>query len=383
MYNSTVKKEFLIDIKNSVEEVLKLDTRTSLERSLYKQPKQDFLLSLTDIVQKLLAMLYTTSEQTSILCNSIKKKKYHFGRDTYIKFLKNYLPDDYLKFKKNRYFAKRLSLIVQAMEQYKDSTKEFENLNFTGRENKTSSLDLSLEDYKYFKKAYIDTEYVKFVANRTVQSVTYTDKQPNLGVGKRYTETLIEADTVETILEKEKLTNKEIGAATEDISVCENEKSKTIPTLINVDFSLPESEQKKHIYTWLEKNKNNLIEIIEDQNETRKIYSAFKERIDRQMFMQAQINDQDQFEEKYVFFYDLDMLRCADLKSFGIEDKTLIVIKEKNSVQYRYYRYYQGKVYFLEVYGHHHGSPTISNELNRFAYDYYSGDMQRLTNIKL
>lgn len=377
------EKEFLKNIKNKIQIAIKNDKRTCLERGSHKRPKQDFLLTIPNIIQSLLGMLYSTSDQTSIICNSAKKKKYQFGRDTYIKFLKNHMSDDYLRFKKNRYFTKKLSLIMQIIEQYKNSTKEFEELNFTGKENKTSSLKLTLEDYQYFKKVYIDTEYIQFVANRTIQSATYVDKQPNLGVGKRYTETLIEADTVETILKKEKLINKEIEAVTEDISVCENEKSKTIPTLINIDFSLPESEQKKYIYTWLEKNKNNLIEIVEDQNETRKIYSAFKERIDRQMFMQAQINDQDQFEEKYVFFYDLDMLRCADLKSFGIEDKTLIVIKEKNSVQYRYYRYYKGKIYFLEVYGHYQGSPTISNELNRFAYDFYSGDMQRLTNIKL
>jgi len=382
MFTSALKKEFLDDIKNKIQITLNNDPRTSLERASHKKPKQDFLLTLSDVIQQLMQMLYTTGEQTSIINNSIKKK-YMFGDVTYIKFLKNHLPDEYITFKKNRYFAGRLTLIVDVMKELDSDKKEFEALNFTGRENATSVLDLTLDDYITFKKQYIETEYVQYVKNRTVERCAYTERTLRLSEGSRYIETEIKADTLDTVLNKEAMYGKNELIHDVDDVLIENSKETNsndmrVGSLVLIDFDKPVEHQKKQLEHWLEKNDKNLIEVVEDVDETRKIYMEFPKKEDRQKFMQVQIDSQDKFQEEFIWLKDLTILKCADLKSYGIKDKMLIILEELNSTKYRYYRYYKGKVYFLEVYGSNDGSPTIQSTLRHFEYDNYSADIQNI-----
>ncbi|MCG3701621.1 hypothetical protein L5F41_05885 [Aliarcobacter butzleri] len=121
-----------------------------------KEIKEKILFSFIEDIRLLLDHLYTLPEQLYLInLSSISLRLYN-------QFLEENLKEEFLRFKKNNYFFKRPVKIKNAMSLYPDSyLKQFNLLSFNGLLNDTMKLDLTLYDYIFFVKKYIENDYLK------------------------------------------------------------------------------------------------------------------------------------------------------------------------------------------------------------------------------
>ena len=124
-----------------------------------KEIKEKILFSFIEDIRLLLDHLYSVPEQLYLI-NSLNKIS--ISLRLYNQFLEENLSEEFLRFKKNSYFFKRPVKIKNAMSLYPDSyLKQFNLLSFNGLLNDTMKLDLTLYDYIFFVKKYIENDYLK------------------------------------------------------------------------------------------------------------------------------------------------------------------------------------------------------------------------------
>ena len=125
-----------------------------------KEIKEKILFSFIQDIRLLLDHLYSVPEQLYLINLSLNKISISVKR--YNDFLEENLKEEFLRFKKNNYFFKRPVKIKSAMILYPDSyLKQFNLLSFNGLLNDTMKLDLTLYDYIFFVKKYIENDYLK------------------------------------------------------------------------------------------------------------------------------------------------------------------------------------------------------------------------------
>lgn len=125
-----------------------------------KEIKENILFSFIEDIRLLLDHLYSVPEQLYLI--NLSLNKIFISVRHYNQFLEENLSEEFLRFKKNSYFFKRPVKIKSAMILYPDSyLKQFNLLNFNGLLNDTMKLDLTLYDYIFFVKKYIESDYLK------------------------------------------------------------------------------------------------------------------------------------------------------------------------------------------------------------------------------
>ncbi len=75
-----------------------------------KKTKADILLSNIEVIKDLLKNLYTIPQQLNYIYENTQGK-FCVSDTTYMKFLNEYLNDEYTSYKKNLYFKIRISKI--------------------------------------------------------------------------------------------------------------------------------------------------------------------------------------------------------------------------------------------------------------------------------
>jgi len=120
-----------------------------------KKTKIDILLSNIEVIKDLLKNLYTIPQQLNYIYENTQGK-FSVSDTTYMKFLNEYLNDEYTRYKKNLYFKIRISKIKAAVKEHPVSEIQFKRLNFDGYINGSTKLDLTVEDYNYFMIRYFE-----------------------------------------------------------------------------------------------------------------------------------------------------------------------------------------------------------------------------------
>ncbi|RXK05382.1 hypothetical protein [Halarcobacter bivalviorum] len=118
-----------------------------------KKTKADILLSNIEVIKDLLKNLYTIPQQLNYIYENTQGK-FSVSDTTYMKFLNDYLNDEYIRYKKNLYFKIRISKIKVAVKEHPVSEVQFKRLNFDGYINGTTKLDLTVDDYNHFMIRY-------------------------------------------------------------------------------------------------------------------------------------------------------------------------------------------------------------------------------------
>ncbi|MFY4842487.1 hypothetical protein ACOTWI_09150 [Aliarcobacter butzleri] len=159
-----------------------------------KEIKENILFSFIEDIRLLLDHLYSIPEQLYLINISISVKHYN-------QFLEENLAEEFLRFKKNSYFFKRPVKIKNAMSLYPDSyLKQFNILNFNGLLNDTMKLDLTLYDYIFFVKKYVESDYLK---NKKKLVTPHQIIVPNINPigGKSFIKKKIPGDSFNDIIE--------------------------------------------------------------------------------------------------------------------------------------------------------------------------------------
>lgn len=120
-----------------------------------KKTKADILLSNIEVIKDLLKNLYTIPQQLNYIYENTEGK-FSVSDTTYMKFLNEYLNDEYTRYKKNLYFKIRISKIKAAVKEHPVSEVQFKRLNFDGYINGTTKLNLTVEDYNHFMIKYFN-----------------------------------------------------------------------------------------------------------------------------------------------------------------------------------------------------------------------------------
>ncbi|PHO13334.1 hypothetical protein CPG38_03820 [Malaciobacter marinus] len=120
-----------------------------------KKIKADILLSNIEVIKDLLKNLYTIPQQLNYIYENTEGK-FSVSDTTYMKFLNEYLNDEYTRYKKNLYFKIRISKIKAAVKEHPVSEVQFKRLNFDGYINGTTKLNLTVEDYNHFMIKYFE-----------------------------------------------------------------------------------------------------------------------------------------------------------------------------------------------------------------------------------
>ena len=89
--------------------VLASEARNPLEIGAKKQPKMEFLQSITDVIELLFDNLYSVNEQLYLI-NTIDKN-FSLTDTSYFKFLNTYFKDEYTVLKKNRLLVSKIKII--------------------------------------------------------------------------------------------------------------------------------------------------------------------------------------------------------------------------------------------------------------------------------
>lgn len=163
-----------------------------------KEIKEKILFSFIQDIRLLLDHLYTLPEQLYLI--NLSLNKISISVKHYNDFLQENLKEEFERYKKNSYFFKRPVKIKSSMSLYPDSyLKQFNILNFNGLLNDTMKLDLTLYDYIFFVKKYIESDYLK---NKKKLVTPHQIIVPNINPigGKSFIKKKIPGDTLNDII---------------------------------------------------------------------------------------------------------------------------------------------------------------------------------------
>lgn len=122
-----------------------------------KKPKEKLLFSISDSIILLLNHLYPISEQLRIL-NKTLPKNCSVSENTYLKHLTTYLKNNYIRYKKNMFFANNIQEMIRVILAFKTYEEQFENFKFKKFRSGNTKFNLLLEDYIYFFEEYFEKE---------------------------------------------------------------------------------------------------------------------------------------------------------------------------------------------------------------------------------
>ena len=125
-----------------------------------KNPKIELLKKISESIKLLLKNLYPIYEQL-IIINKALENSSSISENTYLKFLKINLKDDYIRYKKNTFFVKKLEEIKKIVNSFYNLEEQFENFEPKIFLSGSMKFNLVFNDYKFFYNEY----YIKYASS--------------------------------------------------------------------------------------------------------------------------------------------------------------------------------------------------------------------------
>ncbi len=197
----------LDDIAKDISQQINNDTRFFFERAGKKRPSIDYLKFMIPSIIELMILLFPFREQLKMLNRT--NKKITVSDTTYYSFLHKFLPNEYMRFSKNTYFLRRISKIKEVLNMGLSYEQQFKFLDFSGKLNGETVLDLKVEDYSYFIENYYNKDMNEFYKKIDYHSRThikselnpdFLKKNPIEGDVESHINTLVKETTLEDAL---------------------------------------------------------------------------------------------------------------------------------------------------------------------------------------
>ena len=125
-----------------------------------KNPKIELLKKISESIKLLLKNLYPICEQLVIINKALENSS-SISENTYLKFLKINLKDDYIRYKKNTFFVKKLEEIKKIVNLFHNLDEQFENFEPKIFLSGNMKFNLVFNDYKFFYNEY----YIKYASS--------------------------------------------------------------------------------------------------------------------------------------------------------------------------------------------------------------------------
>ncbi|MFY4840920.1 hypothetical protein ACOTWI_01135 [Aliarcobacter butzleri] len=125
-----------------------------------KNPKIELLKKISESIKLLLENLYPICEQLVIINKALENSS-SISENTYLKFLKINLKDDYIRYKKNTFFVKKLEEIKKIVNSFYNLEEQFENFEPKIFLSGNMKFNLVFNDYKFFYNEY----YIKYASS--------------------------------------------------------------------------------------------------------------------------------------------------------------------------------------------------------------------------
>ncbi|MFW3353704.1 hypothetical protein [Aliarcobacter butzleri] len=122
-----------------------------------QKPKEELLASISDSIILLLNHLYPVKEQLIIL-NRTLPRNCSVSENTYLKHLKTYLKNDYMRYKKNMFFANNIQEMIRVILLSHNHEEQFSNFKYKKFKSGKVEYSLFLEDYIFFLEEYFDKD---------------------------------------------------------------------------------------------------------------------------------------------------------------------------------------------------------------------------------
>lgn len=118
-----------------------------------KNPKIELLKKISESIKLLLKNLYPICEQLVIINKALENSS-SISENTYLKFLKINLKDDYTRYKKNTFFVKKVEEIKKIVNSFYNLEEQFENFEPKIFLSGNMKFNLVFNDYKFFYNEY-------------------------------------------------------------------------------------------------------------------------------------------------------------------------------------------------------------------------------------
>ena len=125
-----------------------------------KNPKIELLKKISESIKLLLKNLYPICEQLVIINKALENSS-SISENTYLKFLKINLKDDYIRYKKNTFFVKKLEEIKKIVNSFHNLEEQFDNFEPKIFLSGNMKFNLVFNDYKFFYNEY----YIKYASS--------------------------------------------------------------------------------------------------------------------------------------------------------------------------------------------------------------------------
>ena len=101
--------------------------------------------------------MYPVKEQLIIL-NRTLPRNCSVSENTYLKHLKTYLKNDYMRYKKNMFFANNIQEMIRVILLSHNHEEQFSNFKYKKFKSGKVEYSLFLEDYIFFLEEYFDKD---------------------------------------------------------------------------------------------------------------------------------------------------------------------------------------------------------------------------------
>lgn len=427
----------LDEIAKNISQQINNDTRFFFERAGKKRPKIDSLKYLIPSIIELMILLFPFREQLKILNRT--NKKFAVSDTTYYSFLQEFLPNEYMRFKKNTYFSGRISKIKEVLNMGLSYEQQFKFLDFSGKLNGDTVLDLKVEDYSYFIENYYNKDMNEFYKKIDYHSRTHIKselnpdffkKNPIEGVIESHIDTLVKETTLEdalnskVLLEAINIPKKVQEDVFKNVKEEIQEVSKSVevekPQIVEYETCegykiIEKGDFKYKLYNTLEDrkvlaNERGLYQLdIYDDVElgvekkrfdiVRDFEDLPKELARDKNFIYADIDlYKKTVNEDFVYLFDVRLFHYLNPDSYGLVNGLLFVVDgayeyESFSGQ-KCYRFFNGTLYYIEKmtvgsgfngllqdqlvnYGNNNGTRRMV-QWRRKYYDYLSEEIDKL-----
>ncbi|RLA84860.1 MAG: hypothetical protein DRG78_00045 [Epsilonproteobacteria bacterium] len=362
--------------KDKIIDLMAKDNKSPLSMGAARQPKMEFLSSIVSSIELMLNNLYSISEQLIMIK---KTTRIAVSDTTYLKFLDKYLYSDLDRYHKNRYFTRRLTLIIDAIDSFDNKytfIELFDKLAFTGKIRGELYLNLTIDDFTFFMETYYNTGIDHYMETKRYyrlnppskvvlikQKAIVIDADEDVKVETKESHTdkpvvnLKEKIITKTVKVNINKTNEDWGQFNEDLAAI-NFKEKFLDKNINyqniksgeitANETTPANKAKILIKSGTY-NLNNLtpqIEVIEDKSK------APTDLINTNWGYVDINQSQSKMEEEFIYIFHIDVLHYCDLKTLNLEEGDLIATDGQYHKEHKhgivFYRYYEGRIYFIQ-----------------------------------